>query len=148
MRTELLIGGEWRQGSEDARIAVFDPATDETIAEVADGTPADAIAACDAAEAAQRRWAATAPRERSEILRSCWKILVDHTDELASLIVREHGKPMGDARGEIAYSAEFFRWNAEETVRIRGEIGVAPSGANRIIVHHPPVGVVVMVTPW
>lgn len=148
MRTQLLIGGEWRQGSEDGRIAVLDPATDETIAEVADGTPADAVAACDAAEAAQVRWAATAPRERSEILRSCWKILVDHTDELASLIVREHGKPMADARGEIAYSAEFFRWNAEETVRIRGEIGTAPSGANRIIVHHPPVGVVVMITPW
>jgi succinate-semialdehyde dehydrogenase / glutarate-semialdehyde dehydrogenase len=148
MRSELLIGGEWRQGSADGRIAVLDPATDETIVEVADGTPADAVAACDAAEAAQVKWAATAPRERSEILRACWKIMVDHTDELASLIVREHGKPMTDAKGEIAYSAEFFRWNAEETVRIRGEIGTAPSGANRIIVHHPPVGVVLMITPW
>jgi succinate-semialdehyde dehydrogenase/glutarate-semialdehyde dehydrogenase len=148
MRSELLIGGQWRNGSEDGRIAVLDPATDEMIAEVADGTPADAVAACDAAEAAQVRWAATAPRERSEILRACWKIMLDHTDELASLIVREHGKPMADARGEIAYSAEFFRWNAEETVRIRGEIGTAPSGANKIIVHHPPVGVVLMITPW
>jgi succinate-semialdehyde dehydrogenase/glutarate-semialdehyde dehydrogenase len=148
MRSELLIGGEWRPGSEDGRIAVLDPATEEQIAEVADGTPADAVAACDAAEAAQAAWAATPPRERSEILRSCWQILVEHTDELASLIVREHGKPMADARGEIAYSAEFFRWNAEETVRIRGEIGTAPSGANRIIVHHPPVGVVLMITPW
>ena len=148
MRSELLIGGEWRQGSGDGRITVLDPATDETVAEVADGTPADAVAACDAAEIAQVRWAATAPRERSEILRSCWKIMVDHTDELASLIVREQGKPMADAKGEIAYSAEFFRWNAEETVRIRGELGTAPSGANKIIVHHPPVGVVLMITPW
>ena len=148
MRSELLIGGEWRQGSQDGRIAVLDPATDETITEVADGTPADAIAACDAAEAAQVKWATTAPRERSEILRACWKIMVDHTDELASLIVREHGKPMADAKGEITYSAEFFRWNAEETVRIRGDVGLAPSGANRIIVHHPPVGVVLMITPW
>jgi succinate-semialdehyde dehydrogenase/glutarate-semialdehyde dehydrogenase len=148
MRSELLIGGVWRQGSNDGRIAVLDPATDETVAEIADGTPADAIAACDAAEAAQPAWAATAPRVRSEILRSCWQIMVDHTDELASLIVREHGKPMADAKGEIAYAAEFFRWNAEETVRIRGELGIAPSGANRIIVHHPPVGVVLMVTPW
>ena len=148
MRSELLIGGEWRQGSADGRIPVLDPATDETIAEVADGTPADAVAACDAAEAAQIKWAATAPRERSEILRSCWQTMVDHTDELASLIVKEHGKPMTDAKGEIAYSAEFFRWNAEETVRIRGEIGLAPSGANKIIVHHPPVGVVLMITPW
>jgi len=148
MRSELLIGGEWRQGSQDGRIAVLDPATDDVIVEVADGTPADAVAACDAAEAAQVKWAVTAPRERSEILRNCWKVMLDHTDELASLIVREHGKPMADAKGEIAYSAEFFRWNAEETVRIRGEIGTAPSGANKIIVHHPPVGVVLMVTPW
>ncbi len=148
MRTELLIDGKWRDGSEGGRIPVVDPATGEQIAEVADGTPADAVAACDAAAAAQERWAVTAPRERSEILRSCWQTLVDHTDELASLIVREQGKPLADARGEITYSAEFFRWNAEETVRIRGDIGRAPSGANRIIVHHPPVGVVVMVTPW
>jgi succinate-semialdehyde dehydrogenase/glutarate-semialdehyde dehydrogenase len=148
MRSELLIGGTWRQGSEDGRISVIDPATDEAVAEVADGTPADAVAACDAAESAQVKWAATAPRERSEILRNCWKIMVDHTDELASLIVREHGKPLADARGEIIYSAEFFRWNAEETVRIRGDIGTAPSGANKIIVHHPPMGVVLMVTPW
>ena len=74
------------------------------------------------------KWAATPPRERSEILRNCWQMLVDHTDELASLIVREHGKPLADAKGEITYSAEFFRWNAEETVRIRGEVGTAPVG--------------------
>lgn len=148
MRTELFIGGEWRQGSGDGRIAVLNPATGEQFAEVADGTPSDAIAACDAAEAAQVKWAATAPRERSEILRNCWKILIENADELASLIVQEHGKPMVDARGEIIYSAEFFRWNAEETVRIRGELSTAPSGSNRIIVHHPPIGVVLMVTPW
>ncbi|MEQ9163016.1 MAG: aldehyde dehydrogenase family protein, partial [Ilumatobacter fluminis] len=148
MRTELLIGGEWRQGADDGRIEVTDPATTDTIAEVADGTPADALAACDAAEAAQVSWARTAPRERSEILRRSWEVLVEHTDELAELIVREHGKPMADAKGEITYAAEFFRWNAEETVRIRGDIGTAPSGANKIIVHHPPIGVVAMITPW
>ena len=148
MRTELLIGGEWRQGSKDGRIEVLDPSNDEQVAEVADGTASDAVAACDAAEAAQRGWARIAPRERSEVLRNCWRILLDHADELASLIVREHGKPLADAKGEIAYSAEFFRWNAEETVRIRGELALAPSGANRIIVHHPPIGVVAMITPW
>ena len=148
MRTELLIGGQWRHGADDGRITVTDPATTDVVAEVADGTPADALAACDAAEAAQASWARTPPRERSEILRSCWEVLVAHTDELAELIVREHGKPLADARGEITYSAEFFRWNAEETVRIRGDIGTAPSGANKIIVHHPPVGVVAMITPW
>ncbi len=97
---------------------------------------------------AQPGWAAAAPRERSEILRACWQTLVDHTDELATLITTEHGKPLADARAEVAYSAEFFRWNAEEAVRIHGSLGTAPSGANRIIVHHPPVGVVVIVTPW
>ncbi|MAT05118.1 MAG: NAD-dependent succinate-semialdehyde dehydrogenase [Acidimicrobiaceae bacterium] len=148
MRTELLIGGQWRHGADDGRITVTDPATTDVVAEVADGTPADALAACDAAEAAQASWARTPPRERSEILRSCWEVLVAHTDELAELIVREHGKPLADARGEITYSVEFFRWNAEETVRIRGDIGTAPSGANKIIVHHPPVGVVAMITPW
>ncbi len=148
MRTQLLIGGDWRQGSNDGRIDVLDPATDEQIAEVADGTVADATAACDAAAEAQLKWARTAPRERGEILRNCWKVLIDHTDELASLIVKEHGKPLADAKGEVAYSAEFFRWNAEEAVRIRGELAVAPSGANRILVHHPPVGVVALITPW
>lgn len=148
MQTQLLIGGEWRDGVGGERIEVHDPATGEVIADVAAGTADDATAACEAAAAAQVSWAATAPRERAELLRACWQALVDRTDELAELIVREHGKPLADARGEIAYSAEFFRWNSEEAVRIRGSIGTAPSGANKIIVHHPPVGVVVMVTPW
>lgn len=82
------------------------------------------------------------------MLRSCWETLVAHTDELAQIIVAEHGKPLADAKGEIAYAAEFFRWNSEEAVRIHGSIGTAPSGTNKIIVRHPPVGVVVMVTPW
>ncbi|HWL42568.1 MAG TPA: NAD-dependent succinate-semialdehyde dehydrogenase [Ilumatobacter sp.] len=144
----LFVGGVWRDGAEGERIAVEDPATGETFAEVAAGTPADAVGAVHAADHAQKAWAKVAPRTRSEILRASWEILTEHTDELAALIVREHGKPLADAKGEIAYAAEFFRWNAEETVRIRGEIGVAPSGANRMIVHHPPIGVVVMVTPW
>ena len=115
---------------------------------MASGTPADAHAACDAAAGAQKSWAAAAPRHRSEVLRACWQTLVEHTDELAELITREHGKPLADSRAEVAYAAEFFRWNAEEAVRIHGSIGMAPSGSNRIIVRHPPVGVVVMVTPW
>jgi succinate-semialdehyde dehydrogenase/glutarate-semialdehyde dehydrogenase len=146
MRTEMFVGGRWVTGA--ASIAVADPSTGENFAEVADGTPADALRACDAAAAAQVAWAATPPRERSEVLRRSWETLIAHTDELAGLIVREHGKPLADAKGEIAYAAEFFRWNAEETVRIHGSLGTAPSGANRIIVRHPPVGVVAMITPW
>lgn len=148
MREQLLIGGSWVDGSDGGRIEVLNPATGEVITSIADGTPADAAAACDAAAAAQLDWAKTAPRARAEVLRSCWQILLDHADELGELITLEHGKPLADAKGEIAYAAEFFRWNSEETVRIHGSMGVAPSGQNKIIVRHPPVGVVTMVTPW
>lgn len=148
MREQMLIGGEWIDGADRERIAVLDPATGGEITTVAAGTAADATTAVDAAAAAQVGWAAAAPRERAEILRACWSTLVDHTDELAELITREHGKPLADARAEVAYAAEFFRWNSEEAVRIHGSIGTAPGGANKILVRHPPVGVVVMVTPW
>ncbi|MCP4224609.1 MAG: aldehyde dehydrogenase family protein, partial [Actinomycetia bacterium] len=148
MRDQILIGGTWRDGSDGERVKVFNPATGEEITSVAAGTPADATSAVDAAAAAQKEWAATAPRVRSEILRQCWSSLLSHADELAELITAEHGKPLVDARGEVAYAAEFFRWNSEEAVRIHGMIGTAPGGANKIIVRHPPVGVVVMVTPW
>ena len=148
MQTQLFIAGEWRGGSTGETIAVTDPATGEHIADVASATPADATAACQAAHEAQVSWATTAPRERAEVLRRCWELMMSNQQELADLIVREQGKPMADARGEVAYAAEFFRWNSEEAARIRGSISTAPSGANRIIVHHPPVGVVVIVTPW
>jgi succinate-semialdehyde dehydrogenase/glutarate-semialdehyde dehydrogenase len=148
MQTKLLIGGQWKDGSTGEEIDVLNPATGEVITKVASGTTADAVAACDAAAIAQRTWAAEMPRVRSEILRNCYQILIDHTDDLANIIVTEQGKPMSDARGEIAYAAEFFRWNAEEAVRIHGSLGIGPSTGHRIITRHPPVGVVVMVTPW
>jgi succinate-semialdehyde dehydrogenase/glutarate-semialdehyde dehydrogenase len=148
MQNQMLIGGEWRDGSSSERFDVENPATEEVIASVAAGSPGDATAACEAAAIAQVAWAATAPRQRAEILRAGWQKLIDHTDELARLITLEHGKPLADARGEVAYAAEFFRWNSEEAVRINGSLGIAPAGANRIIVRHPPVGVVVIVTPW
>ena len=140
MQTQMLIDGRWRDGADAERIEVLDPATGAGIAEVAAGGPADAVAACDAAAAAQPGWAATTPRVRSEILRDCHRILIEHTDELADLITLEHGKPRADAAGEVAYAAEFFRWNAEETVRIHGTISTAPSGDKRILTRHPPVG--------
>ena len=148
MRTEMLIGGQWTSGSGGDRIEVTDPANGELVASVAAGSPADAFRACDAAAEAQPGWAATPSRDRSEVLRACHQILLDNRDELADLITSENGKPLADARGEITYAAEFFRWNAEETVRISGSLGVTPSGSARILVRHPPVGVVVMITPW
>ncbi len=148
MQTQLFIDGSWRDGSDGSTFAVEDPATTDTIAEVASATPEDATAAVAAAAAAQDGWAATPPRERAELLRSAWEAMQDHRQELAELIVAESGKPMSDATGEVDYAAEFLRWNSEEAVRIRGEVGVAPAGDKRILVHHVPVGVVVMVTPW
>lgn len=142
----MLIDGEWLPGPET--LPVVDPATGEHIGDVAAGGPREALAACAAAERAQELWATTAPRERAEILRACWQTLVDHIDELAHLITQEHGKPLADAKGEVLYAAEFFRWNAEEAVRIHGSLSTAPAGTNKIIVRHPPVGVVVIITPW
>ena len=148
MQTQLFIGGNWRDGSDGTTIAVTDPASGDHVADVASATAADASAACEAAHAAQLEWATTAPRDRAEVLRRAWELMMEHQDELAELIIREQGKPRADAVGEIAYAAEFFRWNSEEAARIRGTLATAPSGTNRIIVHHPPVGVVVIVTPW
>ena len=148
MRTQLFIDGTWRDGATGATFEVTDPATGDTVATVASATPDDARRACDAAAAAQPAWAATAPRDRAEVLRRCWELMMEHQDELAEMIVREQGKPMADAVGEVSYAAEFFRWNSEEAVRILGTITRAPSGARSIIVEHSPVGVVAIVTPW
>ena len=148
MRTQLYVDGAWRDGSDGETITVEDPATTEVIADVASASPQDATTAVDAAAAAQPGWAATPPRERAELLRSAWQAMQDHRQELSELIVAESGKPMSDATGEVDYAAEFLRWNSEEAVRIRGEVGTAPGGDKRILVHHVPVGVVVMVTPW
>lgn len=148
MQTELFIDGEWRSGSTGATVAVTNPATGDHITDVAAGTAEDATAACAAAHRAQREWATVAPRDKAEVLRRCWELMMANQDELARLIVEEQGKPIADATGEIAYAAEFFRWNSEEAVRIHGSLSTAPSGSNRIIVHHPPVGVVVIITPW
>src|SRR5512143_3871504 len=114
--TTLAIGGSWRAASDGARFAVHDPATGAEIARVADASVDDGIAAVAAAHAAQPAWAARAPRERAEILRKTFELMVAHEGRIAELIVRENGKPLAEARGEVAYAAEFFRWFAEEAV--------------------------------
>jgi len=108
----------------------------------------EACAAVDAAQAAAADWAATSPRRRSEILRACFEKLVENSGWLAELIALENGKALPDAKSEVAYAAEFYRWYAEEAVRIIGDIQVAPSGANRIIVQHQPIGISLLITPW
>jgi len=146
--TDLFIGGTWRAASEGGRFDVLDPATGDVIAQVADGSVEDGLAAVNAAAEAGPGWAATPPRQRAEILRRAWELMTQRADEIATLISLENGKALTDAKGEAAYAAEFFRWYSEETVRMDGLVTTAPSGANRIMVVHQPVGVCVLVTPW
>jgi succinate-semialdehyde dehydrogenase/glutarate-semialdehyde dehydrogenase len=127
---------------------VEDPATGEVIASVADGTADDAVAALEAAVASRSEWAATAPRARGEILRRAFELLVERIDDLALLMTLEMGKPLADSRAEITYAAEFFRWFAEEAVRIDGRYAVAPAGNTRLVVMHQPVGPCLLITPW
>ena len=148
VQTQLFIGGAWREGSEGGRIDVEDPATGEKLTDVADATPADAIAALDAAVAAQPAWAATPPRERGEILRRTFELLTARIEDLALLMTLEMGKPLADSRAEITYAAEFFRWFAEEAVRIDGGYSVSPNGASRLLVMRQPVGPCLLITPW
>ena len=146
--TELFIGGKWDPASSGSRFDVRDPATGDAIASVADGGEADAIAAVDAAAEAGAAWAATPPRVRGEALRKAWELMTERAGDLAKLISLENGKALVDAKGEVTYAAEFFRWFAEEAVRGDGLVATAPSGANRILVVRQPVGVCVLVTPW
>ena len=144
--TGLFIGGEWTTNGRT--LPVTDPATEDTLVNIADGTPDDALAAVAAAHEALPGWAATPPRERAECLRRAWALMIERSEAIARLMVLENGKALRDARGEVVYAAEFFRWFAEEAVRIDGSVTRAPSGANRILVVRQPVGVSVLVTPW
>src|SRR3984957_20435602 len=145
--TGLLIGGEWSTGG--ATFPVLDPATEEPIAEVADGTVSDALDAVGAgAHAALPGWAATPPRQRAEILRKAFELMTARSEQFARLMSAENGKSLRDARGEATYAAEFFRWYAEEAVRIEGTLMRAPSGANKIMTLHQPIGVSLLITPW
>jgi succinate-semialdehyde dehydrogenase/glutarate-semialdehyde dehydrogenase len=146
--TQLYIGGQWRDASDGSSFAVENPATGETIATVASGTVEDAIAAVDAAQAAFADWAARSPRERGEILRKAYELIVADKERFAALITLENGKALPDSRGEILYAAEFFRWFAEEAVRNVGEVMRSPASGARILVHHKPAGIGVLVTPW
>jgi succinate-semialdehyde dehydrogenase/glutarate-semialdehyde dehydrogenase len=146
--TELLVAGVWRPAASGRRLDVSDPATSLVLASVADADAGDAEAAVAAASAAAAEWAATAPRARADLLMRAFQLMHDRGEELARLICLENGKSLLDARSEVSYAAEFFRWYAEEGVRLRGQVGRSPSGANRLLVTHQPVGVSVLITPW
>jgi succinate-semialdehyde dehydrogenase / glutarate-semialdehyde dehydrogenase len=144
----LFIGGSWRHAAEDEVFDVLDPADGSVLAQVADGTVADAVDALDAAAEAQPSWAATAPRDRGEILRSAFELIRDRTDDLAHLMSLEMGKTVKEAQGEVGYGNEFFRWYAEEAVRIHGRWMQAPAGGSRLLTIKKPVGPCLFVTPW
>jgi len=145
---QLFIGGEWRQAEGGRRFGVLDPADGTTITDVADGDVGDAMDALDAAAAAQGDWARTPPRERSEILRRAYELITAQADDYARLISLEMGKTLTEARGEVTYGAEFFRWFAEEAVRIHGRWMQAPAGGSRLLTLKKPVGPCLFITPW
>ncbi|CAN5375670.1 NAD-dependent succinate-semialdehyde dehydrogenase [soil metagenome] len=144
----VYVGGEWRDAAGGGMFPVHDPGTGQPLCDVADGQPEDATAALDAAVTAQAEWAATPPRDRGEILRRSWQLLTDRADELALLMTLEMGKSLAESRAEVVYAAEFFRWFAEEAVRIDGRFSRSPAGAERLITMKQPVGPCLLITPW
>ncbi|MEG3627677.1 NAD-dependent succinate-semialdehyde dehydrogenase [Streptomyces poriticola] len=144
----LLIGGVWADAADGATFPVDDPATGELLCHIADAGAKDARAAEDAAVDRQQEWARTAPRARAEILRRAHGLLLERTGDLARLMTAEMGKPLAEARGEVAYAAEFLRWFSEEAVRIDGGYGTLPDGGTRMLLGRRPVGPCLLVTPW
>jgi succinate-semialdehyde dehydrogenase/glutarate-semialdehyde dehydrogenase len=143
----LYIDGEWVDG-EDGTIDVRDPSTGEVIKTIADGSVADGVRALDAAVAAQDDWARTPARVRGEVLRKAWELLQERKEDFALLMTLEMGKPLAEARGEVAYGGEFLRWFSEEAVRIGGRYSQNPEGTGQMIVTHRPVGPCYLITPW
>ena len=146
MRTQLYIDGQWVDGN--GTLDVIDPSDGSVIAKVATAGDAQIEAALAAADRAAPAWAKTAPRVRGEILRKAFELMTQEADYLAELISKENGKALPDAKGEVAYAAEFFRWFSEEAVRIAGDFRMSPSGDKRILVTHQPVGLSILITPW
>ena len=146
--TGLFVGGSWREATGGGTLEVTDPATGDVLTTVADATPADAVAALDAAHAAQAAWAATPPRERADVLHRAYALMIERTEDLALLMTLEMGKSLAESRAEVAYAAEFLRWFSEEAVRVNGRFSDAPAGngvaagdeaAGRAVPAHHPV---------
>jgi succinate-semialdehyde dehydrogenase / glutarate-semialdehyde dehydrogenase len=145
---KLYIGGEWRDASGGGTLEVLDPATEEPLCEIADGTPEDAMAALDSAVETQKEWAATPPNDRAGILWKAFETLTERADELALLMTLEMGKPVAESKAEIIYAADFFRWFSGEALRIDGNYKQFANGTSRVLVMKQPVGPSLMITPW
>ena len=144
----LLIGGEWRDATGGATFPVIDPATEESVCDVADATPEDAMAALDAAVAVQAEWGASAPNDRAKILWNAFELMMDRADELALLMTLEMGKAIAESKSEIVYAADFFRWFSGEALRMEGSWKQFANGTSRVLVMKQPVGPTLMITPW
>ncbi|MEU3231041.1 NAD-dependent succinate-semialdehyde dehydrogenase [Nocardiopsis alba] len=144
----LFLGGKWREPASGASFAVEDPSTRKVLCEVSDAGERDAMEALDIAAKAQPGWQRTAPRERGEILYRAYALLMERQEDLATLMTLEMGKPLAEARGEIAYAAEFFRWFSEEAVRIEGGFSLSPDGKSRFLIMKQAVGPCMLITPW
>jgi succinate-semialdehyde dehydrogenase/glutarate-semialdehyde dehydrogenase len=144
---QLYIGGQWRDGAKGT-LTVEDPSTGQGLCEVADASVEDARAALDAAVDAGPEFAAKAPRDRGEILRRAFELIVERIDELALIMTLEMGKTVAESKAEITYAAEFFRWFSEEAVRVDGRYQVAANGQGRVLTMKQPVGPCLMITPW
>ncbi|WAL65351.1 NAD-dependent succinate-semialdehyde dehydrogenase [Amycolatopsis cynarae] len=145
---QIFLAGQWRDSADGSRFPVQDPGNEQRLCEVSDAQDADVREAIDAAVGAQEAWAATAARDRGEILRRAWQLMTDRTDDIARLMTLEMGKSLAESRGEVAYAAEFFRWFSEEAVRINGRYGRNPAGSGRTLVTRQPVGPCLLITPW
>ena len=145
---QLFIAGEWRDAKAGGTLVVEDPSTGESLCEVADAQPDDAVAALDAAVEAQADWASHPPRERGEILRRAFEQINERADELALLMTLEMGKALAESKAEVTYAAEFLRWFAEEAVRLDGRYSTAPNGQGRLLTMRQPVGPCILITPW
>jgi succinate-semialdehyde dehydrogenase/glutarate-semialdehyde dehydrogenase len=146
LKTDLFINGQWVKGA--GVLPVMNPSTGTLIAEISTANQEQCDAAITAAHDAFPAWAKTPSRVRSEILRKAFEIMTAESDHIARIISMENGKTFTDAKGEVSYAAEFFRWFAEEAVRTPGDFRHSPSGDKRILVTHQPIGVSLLITPW
>jgi succinate-semialdehyde dehydrogenase / glutarate-semialdehyde dehydrogenase len=148
VQKRLHIGGEWRDATGGGTLEVIDPATEQPLCEIADGTPEDAAAALDAAVDKRAEWAASAPNDRAGILWKAFELMMERADELALLMTLEMGKPVAESKAEIVYAADFFRWYSGEALRIEGTWKQFANGTSRVLVMKQPVGPSLMITPW
>lgn len=148
LRSQAFINGEWLDAEDESTIDIFNPATSEKIATIPKMGKIEALTAVQAAEAALKLWSQKSAKERSQILKKWFDLLIEHQEELAQILTMEQGKPLTEAKGEILYGASYIEWYAEEAKRIYGDIIPGPSADKKILVQKQPIGVCAAITPW